>query len=258
MGTAWSIPPELVTLLARAQHVAALTGAGISAESGIPTFRDAQTGLWARYRPEELATPQALRRNPGLVWSWYQWRRELVRRARPNAGHRALVELEALVPRFTLITQNVDGLHQAAGSRRVIELHGNIMRTRCADCARLVERWDPVPEGQAPRCPHCRGVLRPDVVFFGEPLPMDALEQALEAAQSCDVMLVIGTSAVVEPAASLPRYTLHAGGVVVEVNPQTTPLSPLVHYRLAGPAGEVLPALVQALRQTLSPTGADG
>ncbi len=247
-----SFPPPLLTALAQAQHVAVLTGAGISAESGIPTFRDAQMGLWARYDPQELATPWALRQNPGLVWSWYEWRRSLVRQAKPNPGHRALVELESLVPRFTLITQNVDGLHQAAGSRNVIELHGNIMRTRCADCGRPVTSWDPPPEGQAPACPHCRGVLRPDVVFFGEPLPADALERALEAAMQCDVMLVVGTSAVVEPAASLPRYALQAGATVVEVNPQETPLSPLVHYRLAEPAGRVLPALVRALKEHLA------
>lgn len=248
MAASTFLPQELVRSLAGARHVAVLTGAGISAESGIPTFRDAQTGLWARYRPEELATPQALRRNPGLVWSWYQWRRELVRRARPNPAHYALVELERLVPQFTLITQNVDGLHQRAGSRNVIELHGNILRTRCADCHRGVETWDPPPKGEAPRCPHCHGVLRPDVVFFGELLPAHALEAALEAAQTCDVMLVVGTSAVVEPAASLPRYALQAGSLVAEINPQNTPLTSWVHYHLAGPAGKILPALVQAVR----------
>lgn len=247
-----SLPPGLLDALSAARHVAVLTGAGISAESGIPTFRDAQTGLWARYDPQELATPWALRQNPGLVWSWYEWRRSLVRKAKPNPGHRALVELEDLVPRFTLITQNVDGLHQAAGSRNVIELHGNIMRTRCADCGRQVDTWASPPQGQAPACPHCRGILRPDVVFFGEPLPPEALAKAFEAANHCDVMLVVGTSAVVEPAASLPRYALQAGATVVEVNPHETPLSPLVHYRLAQPAGRVLPALVQALKERVS------
>ncbi len=247
-----AFPPGLLDTLATARHIAVLTGAGISAESGIPTFRDAQTGLWAQYDPQELATPWALRQNPGLVWSWYEWRRSLVRKAKPNPGHRALVELEDLVPHFTLITQNVDGLHQAAGSRHVIELHGNIMRTRCADCGRQVKTWEPPPKGQVPACPHCHGVLRPDVVFFGEPLPSEALEKALEAAIHCDVMLVVGTSAVVEPAASLPRYALQAGASVVEVNPQETPLSPLVHYRLAQPAGHVLPALVQTLKERLA------
>ncbi len=243
------LPQGLIQALAQARFVAVLTGAGISAESGIPTFRDAQTGLWARYDPQELATPWALRQNPGLVWSWYEWRRSLVRRAKPNPGHQALVELEALVPRFVLITQNVDGLHQAAGSRNVIELHGNIMRTRCADCGTRVTQWEPTPEGQAPSCPHCGGILRPDVVFFGEPLPHEALKQALEASAQCDVMLVIGTSAVVEPAASLPRYALQSGATVVEVNPQETPLSPLVDYRLVGPAGRLLPLLVRRLRE---------
>ena len=247
------IPEGLVRALVDAEHVAVLTGAGMSAESGIPTFRDPQTGLWSRYRPEELATPEALRRNPDLVWSWYAWRREKVRKARPHAGHRALVRLAALVPRFTLITQNVDGLHQRAGSREVIELHGNILRTRCADCGRQVEDWPPAPEGRAPRCPHCGGVLRPDVVFFGEPLPEGALQRAWQAAASCDVMLVVGTSAVVEPAASLPRLAYMRGAVVAEVNPQRTPLSDLVHYRLPAPAGEALPALVAALEAARRP-----
>ena len=166
-----AFPAELIRRLQEAHHIVALTGAGISAESGIPTFREAQTGLWARYDPQTLASPEALARNPGLVWSWYAWRRSLVRQAAPNAGHRALAAMERLVPRFTLVTQNVDGLHQQAGSRTVIELHGNIMRTVCAAQRHVVTQWAPVPEGEAPTCPYCGSVLRPDVVFFGENLP---------------------------------------------------------------------------------------
>lgn len=241
-----TIPEGLVRALAQAEHVAVLTGAGMSAESGVPTFRDASTGgLWLRYRPEELATPEALRRQPDVVWAWYRWRRERVRQARPHAGHFALVRLAQLVPRFTLITQNVDGLHQRSGLKDVIELHGNILRTRCIACGLVIADETQVPDDPVPHCPQCRGLLRPDVVFFGEALPRTAWERAWQAAHACDVMLVIGTSALVEPAASLPRHALEAGAVVAEINPQTTPLTPLVHYAVQRKAGEVLPALVE-------------
>ncbi len=241
-----AFPADLIHRLQEARHIVALTGAGISAESGIPTFREAQTGLWARYDPQTLASPEALARNPGLVWSWYTWRRNLVRQAAPNAGHQALAAMERLAPRFTLITQNVDGLHQQAGSRTVIELHGNIMRTVCAANRHLVTAWEPPPEGEAPRCPQCGSVLRPDVVFFGENLPPQALEAALYAAQHADVMLVIGTSGVVYPAAALPGLAKENGAWVVEINPQPTPLSNLADTILRAAAGEALPALVAA------------
>jgi NAD-dependent deacetylase len=241
-----AFPAELIRRPQEAHHIVALTGAGISAESGIPTFREAQTGLWARYDPQTLASPEALARNPGLVWSWYAWRRSLVRQAAPNAGHRALAAMERLVPRFTLVTQNVDGLHQQAGSRTVIELHGNIMRTVCAAQRHVVTQWAPVPEGEAPTCPYCGSVLRPDVVFFGENLPPQALEAALQAAQTADDMLVIGTSGVVYPAAALPGLAKEHGAWVVEINPQPTPLSDLADTTLRAPAGEALPALVAA------------
>ncbi len=166
------IPTELIEALRKAARVTALTGAGISAESGVPTFRDAQTGLWAKYRPEELATTEAFRRNPRLVWDWYTWRRERVAQAHPNPGHLALAEMEKRVPQFTLVTQNVDGLHRRAGSRNVIELHGNIMRTKCFHEDIMVEAWADTGE-TPPSCPHCGGPLRPDVVWFGEALPAD-------------------------------------------------------------------------------------
>ena len=248
MENTHALPPALVQHMREARHIAVLTGAGISAESGIPTFREAQTGLWARYNPQELASPQALRRQPGLVWAWYTWRRGLVQQAAPNPGHLALAEMERLAPRFTLITQNVDGLHQRAGSRNVIELHGNIMRTVCAAHRHEVTQWEPAPEGEAPRCPQCGSVLRPDVVLFGENLPPEALLAAAEAAQTCDVMLVVGTSGVVYPAASLPGLAKDAGAFIVEVNPQPTPLSPLADVVLRHPAGEALPRLVQAMK----------
>ncbi len=238
------IPSSLVEALRAARHVAALTGSGISAESGVPTFRDPQHGLWARYRPEELATPQAFRRDPKLVWDWYTWRRQLVAQAAPNPGHLALVELERRVPRLTLITQNVDGLHQRAGSRAVVELHGNINRAKCFREGMVVEAWEDA--GQSPpACPHCGGPLRPDVVWFGEALPLDALQAAVEATETCQIFFSIGTSGLVEPAASLAYAALKRGALAVEINPAATPLTErAVHLR--GPAGQVLPALVQA------------
>jgi NAD-dependent deacetylase len=240
------IPLPLIDALRRARHVAALTGAGISAESGVPTFRDAQTGLWAQYRPEDLATPQAFRRDPRLVWDWYEWRRGLVRQAAPNPGHVALARLEDRLPRVSVITQNVDGLHHRAGSTRVIELHGNIQRTICFECGRQVESWAG-DERRPPHCPACDGLLRPDVVWFGEMLPRAALAAAYEAAQQCDLFFSIGTSGLVEPAASLPFEALRAGAVVVEINPQATLLSSHATYVLRGPSGVILPALLAAL-----------
>jgi NAD-dependent deacetylase len=240
------IIPRLGEILRSARDVVVLTGAGISAESHIPTFRDAQTGLWATYSPEELATPQAFRRNPWLVWEWYAWRRELVSQAQPNPGHLALAELERRVPEFTLITQNVDGLHRRAGSVNVIELHGNINRTKCFDEGVIIESWPPTTE-VPPRCPRCGGYLRPDVVWFGETLPPQALGAAFEAAARCDVFFSIGTSALVHPAASLPYQAIQHEAVVVEINPAQTPLTDRATYVLQGPAGQVLPELLKNL-----------
>jgi NAD-dependent deacetylase len=240
------IPLDLIHRLRQAKHVAVLTGAGISAESGVPAFREAQTGLWAKYSPEELATSQAFRRNPKLVWEWYAWRRELVSQAQPNPGHVALAELEKRVPTFTLITQNVDGLHQRAGSQNVIELHGNINRTKCFEEGVIIEAWPPTDD-TPPRCPRCGGYLRPDVVWFGENLPLQALEAAVAAAHTCDVFLSIGTSALVQPAASLPFYALQSGAILVEINPAETPLTTSANYVLTGPAGQILPELVHYL-----------
>ncbi len=240
------LPEALIERLRTCRHAVALTGAGVSAESGVPTFRQAQTGLWARFKPGELATPEAFQRHPRRVWEWYAWRRETVARAAPNPAHLALASLERRLPRITLITQNVDGLHQRAGSRHVIELHGNLTRTRCAVEGRVVDRWDrsgPVP----PRCPRCGGPLRPDVVWFGEALPAEALAAAQAASRASDLFLCIGTSTVVFPAAELPFTALATGAGVVEINPEPTPLSVRAHWVLRGRAGEVLPALVRAL-----------
>ena len=237
---------KLLDALRNARKLAVLTGSGISAESGVPTFRDAQTGLWSNFRPEELATPEAFQRNPKLVWEWYAWRRGLASQAQPNAGHLALVELERRVPQFSLITQNVDGLHQRAGSRNVIELHGNITRTKCFEEDVLVEKWTETDE-TPPRCPRCGGRLRPDVVWFGEALAPDDLERALTDSQSCDLFFSIGTSALVHPAASLPFEALQHGATVVEINPDETPLTSHATFALRGLSGVILPEILRTL-----------
>ena len=239
------IPADLIHRLRSARRVAVLTGAGISAESGVPTFREAQTGLWARYNPEELATPDAFQRNPKLVWEWYTWRQQRVRQAEPNAGHCALVEMEQRIAEFTLITQNVDGLHRRAGSHQILELHGNLFRAKCFSEDRPVESW-PDSEEIPPRCPRCGGLLRPDVVWFGEMLPAATLRAAEHAAATAELFFSIGTSALVYPAADLPFAALNAGAAVVEINPQPTPLSPHVTFSLNGAAGQILPALIAA------------
>ncbi len=239
-------PEGLCAAVRSARRVCVLTGAGVSAESGVPTFRDAQTGLWAKYRPEDLATPEAFRRNPGMVWNWYQMRRERVRSAEPNPGHLALVEMQSRAPGFTLVTQNVDGLHQRAGSRDVIELHGNITRTKCFEEEVVVESWRDTGD-VPPRCPRCGGMLRPDVVWFGETLPRGAFEAAETAAETCDVFFSIGTSALVYPAAGLVSVALRAGAMVIEVNPDETPMTPRCSYFLRGPSGQVLPGLTRAV-----------
>lgn len=251
------IPAALVTRLRVARRLVVLTGAGISAESGVPTFREAQTGLWARYNPEELATPEAFRGNPQRVWEWYAWRQERVRQAEPNTGHYALVEMERRVAEFVLITQNVDGLHRRAGSHQVVELHGNLFRVKCFDEDRPVENW-PESADIPPRCPHCGGLLRPDVVWFGERLPVSALQAAEQAAATAEIFFSIGTSALVYPAADLPFTALTAGATVVEINPQPTPLSPHVTFSLNGPAGAILPGLVEQVWGGASRVGGSG
>lgn len=232
--------------LSKARAIVVLTGAGISAESGIPTFRDALTGMWSRFRPEDLATPEAFRRDPARVWAWYAERRAKVAGVAPNAGHRALAKVEedaaARGAGFTLVTQNVDGLHHAAGSRGIHELHGNIRRVKCFDHGHDAPSWDEAGE-IPPRCRVCGSMLRPDVVWFGEMLPEDALERALEAAAGCDVFLSVGTSGLVEPAASLAFAALDAGAAVIEVNPDRTPLTSSASIALRGAAGVVLPRL---------------
>jgi NAD-dependent deacetylase len=238
------VPPALREALRDARHVCVLTGAGISAESGVPTFREAQRGLWAQFRPEDLATRDAFLRDPALIWRWYRWRRELVAAAQPNAGHRALARLAGLVPRMTLITQNVDGLHQRAGSKDVIEFHGNLFADRC-----FVENCpiDCSDQTDVPSCPACGGHARPGVVWFGEAIPETALKQSISAAADCDVFLSIGTSALVYPAAGLVDVARQAAAVTVEVNPQPTELTASASFAIQAKAGSVLGELVDCL-----------
>jgi NAD-dependent deacetylase len=228
--------------LAEAIRVAVLTGAGISAESGVPTFRGPD-GLWREYKPEDLATPEAFARDPKLVWEWYDWRRGIIAKTVPNAAHRALVQLEIRKPGFTLITQNVDGLHDMAGSGKILKLHGDIWRMRCTECgANFPNRRVPLPK-IPPHCA-CGGMARPGVVWFGEPLPEGMMKEAEHAAASAQVFLVIGTSAVVYPAAGLIPYAKQSGARVIEINTEPTPATALVDCTLQGSAGEIVPALL--------------
>ena len=238
--------------LARARLVVVATGAGMSRESGIPTFRDALTGLWARLDPEELATADAFRRAPARVFGWYAWRRKVVRAAVPHAGYDAVVALERLLPQVVVVTQNVDGLHRRAGSRQVLELHGSLERFRCLDAGHPFPAEavaEPVEDGPVdpPACARCGSPIRPGVVWFGEMLPEWEVTAAWEAAARCGVMLVVGTSGLVHPAATLPRIAREAGAMVVEVNPEPSELSSLATVVCRGSAGAVLPALVARL-----------
>ena len=235
-------------LLAAAQRVVVFTGAGISAESGIPTFRDALTGLWSRFDAQRLATPEAFRDDPELVWGWYEWRRAAVRRVEPNAGHRAIAAIE----RSVVVTQNVDDLHERAGSRAPIHLHGSLFAPRCSACGLAAGGLPEHPaeslgEGRRlppPSCGRCGAPVRPGVVWFGEALPTRAFEEAVEAAANADVLLTVGTSGTVYPAAEIPQATARLGGRVIQVNPKPTPLDEVAHVNLIGPAAEILPALV--------------
>jgi len=240
-------------ILARSRFAIAFTGAGISAESGVPTFRGSD-GLWRKYRPEELATPEAFKRNPALVWEFYRWRMRKILEARPNPAHYALAELEEMGILKAVITQNVDDLHREAGTKNIIELHGNIFRVRCTSCpyrenlkaSGRVREF--VNSEDVPRCPRCGSPLRPDVVWFGEALPRDALERAFRLAEKADVVIVVGTSGLVYPAAYVPYIVKEHGGRVIEVNVERSGITPIADVFLRGKAGEILPKLVELVR----------
>jgi len=233
---------EIKARLAQARTVTVLTGAGISADSGVPTFRGTD-GLWRNFRPEELASPEAFARDPHLVWEWYNWRRELIASKIPNAAHLALVELERHIEHFWLITQNVDGLHPTAGSQKLSEIHGNIWKVRCTACGMISPNHD-IPILNPPHCPTCGGLLRPHIVWFGESLDPQDLDRSYTALHTCEVLLIIGTSGVVYPAASFAPVAKERGAYVVEINLDPTPHSDLVDLAIQGRAKDIVPQLV--------------
>ncbi|MGQ0794433.1 MAG: SIR2 family NAD-dependent protein deacylase [Deltaproteobacteria bacterium] len=232
-------------IVERASKVVVLSGAGVSAESGVPTFRG-DGGLWRNFRAEDLATPDAFYRDPKLVWEWYDWRRTLMKAAKPNPGHFAVVDLEREKSKFTLITQNIDGLHRLAGSRNVIEMHGNIWQTRCTNCTQSDENYDVPIKEIPPVCRACGAVMRPNIVWYGEMIPMAVIDKALFAMEDCDVMLIIGTSGVVQPAASMGIVAKQSGKTVIEINTEPTINSQLYDMTVIGKSGEILPALCKS------------
>ncbi|MGB3342031.1 MAG: NAD-dependent deacylase [bacterium] len=240
---------KAVEILKSTKSLFVLTGAGISAESGIPTFRGAQ-GLWKNYSATELATPQAFEKDPALVWEWYQWRQDLISNAKPNPAHYALAELEKIIPHFLLLTQNVDGLHQRAGSKNILELHGNIFRTRCLQCNKITAYKAPekISNEILPRC-SCQGLLRPDVVWFGESIPQTIWQESLDFLKEADTALICGTSGVVWPAAAIPEIARQSNTRTIEINLEPTPVSSIVDLSINEKAGEVLKQLITALNQ---------
>ena len=234
--------PRLIEVLLNTERIVVLTGAGISAESGIPTFRG-EEGLWKKYRAEQLATPSAFSHDPHLVWEWYDWRRGIINSKSPNPGHQTLAKWGDRFPSFTVITQNIDGFHQKAGSANVLELHGNIWKMRCTQKGTLWENNEVPLKQIPPECPKCRALLRPHVVWFGESLDFSILTKAFQLSSKSQVMFVIGTSAVVQPAASLPFSAADAGAKIIEINPEPTPLSSHADFSFRGRSGEILPMI---------------
>jgi NAD-dependent deacetylase len=249
-------PTKLIETLQTCQHLTVLTGAGVSAESGIPTFRDALTGFWANYDPASLASEMGFLADPAFVWGWYEWRRQRVLQALPNPAHIALADLATKIPKLTLITQNVDDLHEWAGSTEVIHLHGSLHQPRCISCEEpyvLPETQDPdnpMPLTEQriapPRCPCCNGTIRPGVVWFGEALPVAAWEQALAASLACDLFLLVGTSGAIWPAANLPYKASQKNTPVIQINAESTDFDLVATYNLTGKAGVILPRLYAA------------
>jgi NAD-dependent deacetylase len=241
------IPDGMIEIIAKARSVAALTGAGVSAESGIKTFRD-KDGLWTKFNPAELASPKGFLSNPALVWEWYKMRKEIIFNAKPNPGHYALAEMETILSGFSLITQNIDRLHQKAGSKNVIELHGNLEENHCNDCELPFNGETSLPDGKVPLCPECSGMIRPSVVWFGEMLPEGAIISAQNAARDCGVFLSAGTSGEVYPAASLPVIAIRNKACFIEINPNRTALTNYADFYLQGPTGEIIPQIVESLK----------
>ncbi|HEX3034278.1 MAG TPA: NAD-dependent deacylase [Thermodesulfobacteriota bacterium] len=231
---------EAKEIIDNASNIMVLTGAGISAESGIPTFRG-EEGLWKQYRPEDIATPQAFLRDPRFVWKWYDMRRQTIKDARPNPGHYALRDLENQKHKFTLVTQNIDGLHRIVGSKNIIEMHGNIWQTRCTKCKRIEQNYDVPLKELPPTCTNCGAITRPNVVWFGEIIPMTLIDKALIAIEECEVMLIVGTSGMVEPAASMGLVAKQTGKTVIEINTNPTYNSPLYDITILGRSGDILP-----------------
>lgn len=238
---------EIAQIMRRSRRCVVLTGAGISAESGVPTFRGKE-GLWGKFRPEELATMNAFMANPAIVWEWYNWRRTLLGNVEPNPGHYALAEMQDLFESFVLVTQNVDGLHRQAGSREVLELHGNIKRNKCIECSEPFSDETDIDPNQIPACARCGGKIRPDVVWFGEMLPAETIHRAFDESARADIFFSVGTSAIVQPAASLPVEAKHGGATLIEVNIEETPLTFMADYHIPAASGEFLPKLLEAFR----------
>ncbi|MBD3257307.1 NAD-dependent protein deacylase [candidate division GN15 bacterium] len=238
---------EVADLVINCRRCAVLTGAGISAESGVPTFRGKE-GLWGKFKPEQLASMEAFIASPKVVWEWYNWRRDLMAKVAPNPGHTALVAMEAFFDDFTVITQNVDNLHRLAGSTHLLELHGNIQRNKCVACNRIVDREMVIDPDAIPVCEDCGGKIRPDVVWFGELLPTQVIDEAFRRAEDAELFFSIGTSALVHPAASLPLISRRAGATLIEVNPDQTPITDLADYSFRGKSGDVLPQLVSLVQ----------
>ncbi len=246
------LPDEIIKAITGAKNVAALTGAGVSAESGVPTFRG-EEGLWNNYRAEELATPEAFNRDPELVWRWYDWRRALIEPLSPNPGHMVLAKFEKLFDNFTLITQNVDGLHRMAGSNDPVEMHGNIWHMRCLKEGTVAENRETPLYEIPPKCEKCGGMLRPHIVWFGESLEEEVLMRSFNAAENCDLFIVVGTSSVVQPAASLAGMAKRNGALVIEINLENTPVSGMADATLLGPSGEILPKLLEIIEKERYP-----
>ncbi len=245
------VSEKLIKRLKAAFHVVVASGAGISAASGVPTFRG-KDGLWNKFKPQDLANMNAFLEDPALVWEWYRWRRNIIKNVKPNAGHYALVEMEQYFPEFSVITQNVDNLHQSAGTKNITELHGNIMRDKCINCTYECDETETNAaqfENNVPRCPQCGSLLRPGVVWFGEMLPQTAIARGQSLAAEAEIFFSIGTSSLVEPAASLPYIAKGNGALLVEINPEETPLSSIVDQRFASEADEILPKLAMLVRK---------